>query len=138
MNRLSIILRSDLPTGMAMNACGHLGLGMSGVISSSALAAREFYTKDSTGPVATLSDHPLIVLESDSNETLHAIFMAARSNPDLVVRMFSDVFFHGLVEDQARITASSSLGGLQIAAVMLFGPKSALSKLTRGLPLYGT
>ena len=136
MKRLSIALRKGLPLGLAMNVCGHLAFGMAGLLDAEMVSARDFRPKDSAFPIATLSDHPLIVLQADSDEVLSALYSKARAEPEVVARLFGDIFFTGSVEQQMTGIASVALGELAIAGVALFGDKAVVSKLTRSLPLY--
>lgn len=136
MMRLSIVLRAGLAPGVAMNACGHLALGMAGVIDAATLAVRDFRSPTHGLPIATLSDHPIIVLKAASSDMLQLLYRDALMHPELVARVFCDTFFKGSVDEQANVIASIALDDLALAGVALFGPHAAMSGITRRLPLF--
>jgi hypothetical protein len=121
-----------------MNACGHLCFGLGALIKPEDALVRDFECQGMAKPVSTLTDLPLIVLATDTAAQLQALVGSVGQRDDVLCRVFFEVFFSGAVEDQVAAVSSRTAAEHEIAVVALFGSKSALAKLTKGMHLYGS
>lgn len=130
--KLVIALQEDLSPALAANAAAVLGLALGGRLEGSVAGDSE----DASGGVhAGLNPHPVPTLTA-SADRLGELHAKAAARKDVVVVGFNEVArrsrtYEAYTEALARTPAED----VAHVGVALFGPRNAVTRLTKRLPL---
>jgi hypothetical protein len=132
--RLVLVLRDDLPQGLAVNAAAVLTLSLGGQVSDSLGPDG----KDASGGAHPgLNTHPVPVLVAPSDR-LRELRDRAMDSPDLRVVAFSEVARRARdYGSYLRALSTTPDEEIDYVGVILHGPKSQVTKLTKHLALMG-
>ncbi|MGH3527457.1 MAG: DUF2000 domain-containing protein [Pseudonocardiaceae bacterium] len=130
--KLSVVLRSDLQTALAVNAAAVLCLSLGGRLPE--LLGED--GKDASGTVhGGLNTHPVPILTATPEE-MHQLRDRARDAAEVIVVSFNEVARRARdYENYLRDLEITPTGNIDYVGVAVFGPRNVVTKLTKRLPL---
>ncbi|MDH2413893.1 DUF2000 domain-containing protein [Nocardioides sp. CER19] len=132
MNKIVVVLRDDLPPAHAANAAVVLGLALGGRLTDSVAAA----SPDASGALhAGLNPIPVPTLVA-SAEQLRDLHHEASAVEDAVVVGFNEVARRSRTyPDYVDALATTEPADIDYVGVIVVGPRSTVTKLTKRLAL---
>ena len=132
--KIVAIISDKLPTGLALNALGHLAFS-AGRYSDQSLMGREKIT-DADGKVHIgISKYPFIALKA-AEEEIKNIIKTAKEKEILVVDYPQEMFDTGPDEELVATLSKAKEPEINYHAVVLVGSSETLKPLTEHLKLY--
>lgn len=130
--KMIIALREGLEPALAANAAAVLGLAMGGRLEDSVAADG----KDASGNVhAGLNPHPVPTLTA-SADLLRELHEKASAREDIVTVGFNEVARRSRTyEEYETALAATPTSGIDHVGLAFFGPRNAITRLTKRLPL---
>jgi hypothetical protein len=132
-HRCTIIIHSDLSTGLAINAASVIGISFGKTIEN--LVGPDMQSLDGLNYPGVIHS-PLPVLLS-SGDYLQELQRTAKEDADIYAMPFSALAQSCKTYDEygGRISSVSSTN-IELVAIGLIGPKKKITGLTGNLPLY--
>jgi hypothetical protein len=132
-HKLVAILNKQIETGVAMNALGHMAIGLSSTIEKPLLRLDTYEDKEGT-PYPFISQMPFIVLRGKSGEIRKTV-LAAREH-HIVHTVFLNTMTGGTYLEQLERTKATPEQDLIYYGCVLFGPWAQVTELTRKFSLW--
>lgn len=132
-HKLVAILNKDLPSGVALNALGHMSIGLGAHLGASALRLDDY--KDKNGNIyPNISQMPFIILRGKSGEIKKAV--SAAKELSLNHGIFLNTMTGGTYSEQLHNTAQTDAEQLIFYGCVLFGPIEAVNTITKKFSLW--
>lgn len=132
--KLVAVLNEKIETGKAMNALGHMALGLGANIENkSELRFANYLDKDNNNH-DKISEMPFMVLKANSNK-IRALRKSCVENNILFVD-FANTMTEGTYQDQIKRTSETKEDAPEYYGVILFGERNTVSELTRKFSLW--
>lgn len=132
--RIIAILSDELPSGLAMNALGHLAFSAGHYSPNELMGQKEIVDAD-RNPHCGISKYPFIVLKAPKNEIKH-IVQKAKEEKIFVVDYPQEMFDTGPDSELVAALTQSKEPTILYHAAVLVGETSSLKRLTGHLKLY--
>ena len=132
-HKLVAVLNKDLPTGVALNALGHMTIGLGASLDAQTLRLNNY--KDKDGNIyPNISQMPFIVLQAKSGEIRKAVIAAKDINIEHGV--FVDTMTGGSYTEQLANTSQTTEDQLTYYGCVLFGEIEDVVSLTKRFSLW--
>jgi len=132
-HKLVAVLNKELPTGVALNALGHICLGLGNNLETSNLLLDDY--QDGEGNIyPNISKMPFIILRGKSSEIRKIINSALEQN--IKHGIFVNTMTGGTYKEQLENTKNASAESLIYYGCVLYGLQEELSLLTKRLSLW--
>lgn len=132
--KFSIVLNPGHPLSTQLNALGHVCVGLSDLAPPPSREMRSFRDADDVF-VASMTDHPLIVLTARNATQIRQIYSAAQAQA-LNYNVFCIDMKDGLPADQEAAVRDKTGQDLDIVAIGIFGDGDTLRDLTKKCSLF--
>jgi hypothetical protein len=132
-HKLVAILNKQIDTGVAMNALGHMAIGLSSTIEKPLLRLDTYEDKEGHA-YPFISQMPFIVLRGKSGEIRKTV-LAAREH-HIVHTVFLNTMTGGTYLEQLERTKATPEQDLIYYGCVLFGPWAQVTELTRKFSLW--
>jgi hypothetical protein len=133
-NKLVAIVNKKIETGTLMNAVAHMCLGFGAHTGPNELHLMDY--KNAEGFVyPNISKMPFIILKEDNSNRIAKLLMEAKA-AGIHYSVFTNTMTEGTWEDQEARTLASTPEEIVYYGIVLFGPKDAVTNLTKKLSLY--
>lgn len=132
-HKLVAVLNKNLPTGVALNALGHMALGFGADLGKSPLLLDTYKDKDGN-MYPNISRMPFIILRATPNEIRKTVKAAQEKN--IPHSAFLNTMTGGGYQEQLDTTAQTPEESLIYYGCVLFGPFEQVHELTRKLSLW--
>ena len=132
-HKLVAIINKDLPSGVALNALGHMTIGLGTTLNASALHLNDYRDKEgNTYP--NISQMPFIILRGKSGEIRKTVKAAKEAN--IAHGVFLNTMTGGTYQEQLANTAATPEEQLIYYGCVLFGPFEEVNALTKKFSLW--
>jgi hypothetical protein len=132
-NKLVALINKDIDIGVAMNAVGHMTLGLGAAIDKELLRL-DTYVDQNGNAYPNISQMPFIMLRGKSSEIRKAVNAAKEAHMKFGV--FTDTMTVGTYQEQLARTAQTPEEQLNYYGAVLFGPWDLVSQITKRFSLY--
>jgi len=133
-NKIVAIIDEVLPPGKALNALGHLSVGLGNHLDKSWMG-RENYTDADGNKHPGIARYPFIILKASREEIIHIHDSALASN--LTVHDFPEEMFETGHDDELNESlAKTNKSTLSYGAILIAGKSEDINNLTSKLDLY--
>ena len=132
-NKLVAILNKDIESGVALNALGHMSIGLGAEVGKELLRLDTYFDANENA-YPDISQIPFIILRAKSNEIRKTI-MLARDN-GIKHSIFLNTMTGGSYTEQLERTKNSDIETLIFYGCVLFGPWDKVTEMTRKLSLW--
>jgi hypothetical protein len=131
--KIAVILRADLAPWQELNVTAFLA---SGVAASAPESIGEHYADADGTKYLPLFGQPVLVFTAEGRDDLARALDKALAR-DLMPAVFTaDMFSTGHDEANRAAVAAVTRSDLDLVGLALRGPKNAVDKITKGLPLH--
>src|SRR5690242_3895224 len=132
-NKLVAILNKGVDPGKAMNALGHMCIGLGSVIGKEELRLTDYKDADG-GSHPFISECPFIILSSNSNKIRKLRIEAITHN--IIFNDFTDTMTTGTYKEQLERTLQAKEENLVYYGIVLFGDWDKVTELTKKFSLW--
>ncbi len=132
-NKLVAILNKNIETGVALNALGHMSLGLGADIGREMLRLDTYEDAD-MNKYPDISQIPFIILRAKPNEIRKTVEEARKL--DLKYTVFLDTMTRGTYLEQLERTKNSKIETLIFYGCVLFGPWDVVTEITKKFSLW--
>ena len=132
-NKLVAVLNKSVEPGKAMNALGHMCIGLGATIGKEALRLTDYRDADG-GSHPFISEIPFIILSENSNK-IRKLRNEAKTH-DILFNDFTDTMTVGTYQDQIERTLQVRDEDLIYFGIVLFGDWNKVSELTKKCSLW--
>lgn len=131
--KFAVVLNRKHPTGLLLNALGHLSVGLAADLGSEEADLLDYENKEAALS-ARISRWPVIVLGAKNGNQVRTAYDAAL-DAGLAANVFVTAMLGESAEDQLRQTAEASADDLDFVAAALFGSAEQLAPITKRFSL---
>ncbi|MBV6509622.1 MAG: hypothetical protein JJLCMIEE_02717 [Acidimicrobiales bacterium] len=131
--KFAVILNRKHPTGLLLNALGHLSVGIAADLGSEEADLLD-YENGAAELTARISRWPVIVLSAKNGNQVRTAYEAALA-ADLAANVFVTAMLGDSAEAQQRQTAEASPDHLDFVGAALFGSADELAPITKRFSL---
>lgn len=132
-HKLVAIVNKDLPSGVALNALGHMSIGLGASLGSSVLKLDDY--KDKNGNTyPNISQMPFIILRGKSGEIQKAVHAAKELS--LAHGVFLNTMTGGTYSEQLHNTMQTDTEQLIFYGCVFFGPIETVNSITKKFSLW--
>ncbi len=131
--RIVAVLNEKIEPGRALNALGHLALGMGAILGSETLHLMDYADADG-GHHPNISKMPFVILKANSNKIRSLREQANISGINF--NDFTETMTVGSWSDQLAKTADTKNENLTYFGILLYGPAEVVTGLTRKFSLW--
>lgn len=133
-NKLVAVVNKQIETGVVMNALAHMCLGFGAHMGPSDLHLMDYKTADDV-VYPNISKMPFIILrEKNSNKIANLLLKAKEIG--IQYSVFTNTMTEGTWEDQEKRTLMTKSEEIVYYGIVLFGPRDAVTELTKKLSLF--
>ena len=131
--KIAVLLRADLAPWQELNVTAFLA---SGVASAAPESIGEHYADADGTKYLPLFGQPVLVFTAPSRDDLSRALDRALSRDVMPAVFTADMFATGHDAANRATVAAVTRGDLDLVGLALRGPKNAVDKITKGLPLH--
>ncbi len=132
-NKLVAVLNKDVETGVALNALGHIAIGLGTKLNTKTLHLDDY--SDADGNIyPNISQMPFIILRAKSGEIRKTVKAAREQN--ILQGIFLNTMTGGTYVEQLENTRKTSEENLIYYGCVLFGPLEEVALLTKKFSLW--
>lgn len=133
--RFIAVLNKKIPTGLLMNALGHMTAGIAGGYDrNKEMCFLQYQDKDG-GTHPNISHFPFIVLSADNSEQIRKVRMEAIVQ-NVIYTDFTSTMTVGTSQQQLDATKESTESELEYYGICLFGKTEILRSFTKKFSLF--
>jgi len=132
-NKLVAIINKELEQGVALNALGHMTLGLGAQMGKDILRLND-YQDANNNIYPNISQIPFIILRAKANEICKTVLSAREMN--IAHGIFLDTMTGGTYVEQLERTTQSDEEKLVYYGCVLFGAWDDVSNITRKFSLW--
>jgi len=131
--KIAIVIRDDIPTWQKLNMTAFLASGIAGRLSET---IGEPYRDGSGRGYCAMFRQPVMVFAAPDRQAMRAAYDAAFAR-ELTIAVFTDALF-ATGHDAANRAAVAAVpsADLALAGIAVHGPKNAVDRALKGLPLH--
>jgi len=133
--RFIALLNKKIPTGILMNALGHMTAGLAGGYDKSKEMCFLQYKDKDTGVHPNISHFPFIVLAADNSEQIRKVRMEAITQ-HVIYTDFTNTMTIGTSQQQINATIITPEVELEYYGICLFGKTEILRPFTKKFSLF--
>ncbi|MFC7398625.1 DUF2000 family protein [Chelatococcus sp. GCM10030263] len=131
--KIAIVVRDDIPTWQKLNMTAFLASGIAGRLHET---LGEPYRDGSGRGYCAMFRQPVLVFAAPGQEAMRAAYEAAFAR-ELTMAIFTDDLFTTGHDDANRAAvATVAAADLSLAGLAIHGPKNAVDRALKGLPLH--
>lgn len=132
-NKLVALANKDIEVGVAMNAIGHMAIGLGVQLNNEVLRLNDYQDKEGN-VYPRISQLPFIILRGKSGEIRKAIQNAKAQQ--IVYSVFTNTMTGGTYQEQLQNTRATPEEQLVYYGAVLFGPWETVNQITKRFSLY--
>lgn len=133
-NKIVAVINKKLESGQAMNALGHLALGLGAGILGKDVAKLGNYKDADGNDHENISERPFIVLRANSNQIRNTRRAALENNIQYVD--FNHAMMPDDVKEQYELSAKTKEEELEYYGIILFGEWDKVTQFTKKFSLW--
>lgn len=131
--RLVAVMNKSIDPGKAMNALGHIAVGLGAKLNAEALQLVDY--EDADGNIyANISKMPFVILQANSNK-IRNLREQARAHQIQQVT-FTDAMTIGTWQEQLSRSQQTKVDDLAFYGIVLFGDAKTITELTKKFSLW--
>jgi hypothetical protein len=131
--KIAIVIRDDIPTWQKLNMTAFLASGIAG---RQPETLGEAYRDGSGRGYCAMFRQPVMVFAAPGQEAMRAAYDAAFAR-ELTMTIFTDdLFATGHDGANRAAVATVTAADLSLAGISIYGPKNAVDRTLKGLPLH--
>lgn len=132
-NKLVAVLNKDIETGVALNALGHMAIGLGTKLNTEILCLDNYIDADEN-IYPNISQMPFIVLRAKSGEIRKTVKASREKN--ILQGIFLNTMTDGTYKEQLENTKKTPEENLIYYGCVLFGPVEEVTLLTKKFSLW--
>jgi hypothetical protein len=132
-NKLAAVVNKEIEIGIAMNALGHMAIGLGGALTPETLKL-DTYQDKASNLYPNISQMPFIVLRGKSNDIRKAVQKAKEK--DIKIGVFLNTMTGGTYQEQLANTLQTPEEQLTYYGAIFFGPWQEVTEVTKRFSLY--
>jgi len=134
-HKLVAVLNKELPGGVALNALGHMSIGLGASLGTEALRL-DTYCDAEGNLYPNISQMPFIILRAKSGEIKKTVKAAREAN--IAHSVFLNTMTGGTYQEQLANSANTPEEQLVFYGCVLFGPIEDVNALTRKFSVWNS
>jgi hypothetical protein len=135
MKRFVAIINKKVEQGRAMNALGHMAIGLAGSYPNQQELALDTYIDNDGDKHQNISDHPFIVLKADNGNQIRTVRNKLKEAGIFFVD-FIDTMIEGTFQEQKDRTSNTAEADLDYYGICFFGDKEQIDPITKKFSLW--
>jgi hypothetical protein len=128
-NKLVAVMNKQVEVGVVMNALAHMSAGFGAHIGKEQLELMD-YVDSEQNVYPNISRKPFIILRAKNSNKILALMNSAKEN-NLHFSVFTNTMTVGTWQDQDERTKQLKQDEIQFYGIILYGPETIVSELTR-------
>lgn len=129
------VLNKRIPTGILINALGHMAAGLAGSYPNLPEMRFDNYLDKDGGKHQSISDNPFIILQVDNSNQIRTLRNQVLEQ-GVHFTDFTSTMTVGTYKEQQERTKNTSEADFEYYGICLFGPVEKVNSLTRKFSIY--